>query len=93
MKKAIATLKVLYEQGPTMPIYNENAPRDVTEGKGFREIFNDINNASIQPVFLGIREVTQVVGDMQNVDIADWRRVFERRQLRQLRLHPAEHRE
>jgi cell division GTPase FtsZ len=76
MKKAIATLKALYEQGPTMPIYNENAPRDITDGKGFREIFNDINNASIQPVFLGIREVTQVVGDMQNVDIADWRRVL-----------------
>lgn len=76
MKKAIATLKTLYEQGPTMPIYNENAPQDITLGKGFREIFNDINNASLQPVFLGIREVTQVVGDMQNVDIADWRRVL-----------------
>jgi cell division GTPase FtsZ len=76
MKKAIATLKTLYEQGPTMPIYNENAPQGITQGKGFREIFNDINNASLQPVFLGIREVTQVVGDMQNVDIADWRRVL-----------------
>jgi cell division GTPase FtsZ len=76
MKKAVATLKLLYEQGPTMPIYNENAPRDISLGKGFREIFNDINNASIQPVFFGIREVTQVVGDMQNVDIADWKRVL-----------------
>jgi cell division GTPase FtsZ len=76
MKKAIATLKALYEQGPTMPIYNENVPKDISQGKGFKEIFNEINNASIQPVFFGIREVTQVVGDMQNVDIADWRRVL-----------------
>jgi cell division GTPase FtsZ len=76
MKKAIATLKALYEQGPTMPIYNENVPKELAQGKGFKEIFNEINNASIQPVFFGIREVTQVVGDMQNVDIADWRRVL-----------------
>jgi cell division GTPase FtsZ len=76
MKKAIATLKALYEQGPTMPIYNENVPQDHSLNKGFKEIFNEINNASIQPVFFGIREVTQVVGDMQNVDIADWRRVL-----------------
>jgi len=76
MKKAIATLRALYEQGPTMPIYNENVPKDLSQGKGFKEIFNEINSASIQPVFFGIREVTQVVGDMQNVDIADWRRVL-----------------
>ena len=76
MKKAVATLKALYEQGPTMPIYNENVPKDLSQGKGFKEIFNEINNASIQPVFFGIREVTQVVGDMQNVDIADWRKVL-----------------
>lgn len=76
MKKAIATLKTLYEQGPTMPIYNENVPRSVSFGKGFNEVFDEINNASFQPVFFGIREVTQVVGDMQNVDIADWRKVL-----------------
>ena len=76
MKKAVATLKALYEQGPTMPIYNENVPIEHSKGKGFREVFNEINNASIQPVFFGIREVTQVVGDMQNVDIADWRKVL-----------------
>jgi len=76
MKKAIATLNALYEQGPTMPIYNENLPMEQSKGKGFREVFNEINNASIQPVFFGIREVTQVVGDMQNVDIADWRKVL-----------------
>jgi len=76
MKKAIATLKALYDQGPTIPIYNENVPLEHSRGKGFREVFDEINNASIQPVFLGIREVTQVVGDMQNVDIADWRRVL-----------------
>lgn len=76
MKKAIATLKLLYDQGPTIPIYNENVPREASKGKGFKEVFDEINNASIQPVFLGIREVTQVVGDMQNVDIADWKRVL-----------------
>jgi cell division GTPase FtsZ len=76
MKKAVATLKTLYEQGPTMPIFNENVPKDISQGKGFKDIFNEINNASIQPVFFGIREVTQIVGDMQNVDIADWRRVL-----------------
>jgi cell division GTPase FtsZ len=76
MRKAQATLKILYEQGPTMPIYNENVPKSLSMGKGFGEIFNEINNASIQPVFFGIREVTQIVGDMQNVDIADWRKVL-----------------
>jgi cell division GTPase FtsZ len=76
MKKAIATLRALYEEGPTMPIFNENVPLEQSKGKGFKEIFNEINNASIQPVFFGIREVTQVVGDMQNVDIADWRKVL-----------------
>lgn len=76
MKKAIATLKALYEQGPTIPIYNENVPKDLSRGKGFKEVFDEINNASIQPVFRGLREVTQMVGDMQNVDIADWRRVL-----------------
>lgn len=76
MKKAVATLKTLYEQGPTIPIYNENVPKDLSRGRGFKEVFDEINNASIQPVFLGIREVTQVVGDMQNVDIADWRKVL-----------------
>jgi cell division GTPase FtsZ len=76
MKKAVATLKTLYEQGPTMPIFNENVPKDLSQGRSFKDIFNEINNASIQPVFFGIREVTQVVGDMQNVDIADWRRVL-----------------
>jgi cell division GTPase FtsZ len=76
MKKAVATLKTLYEQGPTMPIYNENAPRELSVGKSFKEVFDEINNASIQPVFFGIREITQVVGDMQNVDIADWRKVL-----------------
>ena len=76
MKKANATLNALYEQGPAIPIYNENVPKELSKGKVFKEIFDDINNASIQPVFLGIREVTQVVGDMQNVDIADWRRVL-----------------
>lgn len=76
MKKAIATLKHLYEQGPTIPIYNENVPRELSKDKGFKEVFEEINNASVQQVFLGIREVTQVVGDMQNVDIADWRRVL-----------------
>ena len=76
MKKAAAALKALYEQGPTMPIYNENVPKERTRGKGFKEVFDEINSASIQPVFFGIREVTQVVGDMQNVDIADWRKVL-----------------
>jgi cell division GTPase FtsZ len=76
MKKAVATLKTLYSQGPTIPIYNENVPLELSKGKGFKDVFDEINNASIQQVFLGIREVTQVVGDMQNVDIADWRRVL-----------------
>ena len=76
MKKAHATLRALYEQGPAIPIYNENVPKELSRGKGFKDVFDEINNASIQPVFLGIREVTQVVGDMQNVDIADWRRVL-----------------
>lgn len=76
MKKAEATLKLLYEQGPTMPVYNENVPNDLAKGKGFKDVFDAINNASLLPVFFGIREVTQVVGDMQNVDIADWRKVL-----------------
>jgi cell division GTPase FtsZ len=76
MKKANATLSALYEQGPAIPIYNENVPKELSRGKGFKDVYDEINNASIQPVFLGIREVTQVVGDMQNVDIADWRRVL-----------------
>jgi cell division protein FtsZ len=76
MKKAVACLKALYEQGPTMPIYNENVPKEFSQGKGFKVVFDEINNASLLPVFFGIREVTQVVGDMQNVDIADWRRVL-----------------
>jgi cell division GTPase FtsZ len=75
-KKALATLKTLYEQGPTMPIYNENVPVDISSGKGFKYVFDEINRASLLPVFFGIREVTQVVGDMQNVDIADWRKVL-----------------
>jgi cell division GTPase FtsZ len=76
MKKAVACLKTLYEQGPTMPIYNENVPKEFSQGKGFKVVFDEINNASLLPVFFGIREVTQVVGDMQNVDIADWRKVL-----------------
>jgi len=76
MKKAVATLKALYELGPTMPIYNENVPKDLSRGKGFKDVFDEINKASLLPVFFGIREVTQVVGDMQNVDIADWRKVL-----------------
>jgi cell division GTPase FtsZ len=76
MKKAVATLKALYEQGPTMPIYNENVPKEISKDKSFRDVFDEINNASILPVFFGIREVTQVVGDVQNVDIADWKKVL-----------------
>ena len=76
MKKATAALKTLFENGPTIPIYNENVPKGLSMGKSFKAVFDEINNASIQPLFLGICEVTQVVGDMQNVDIADWRRVL-----------------
>ncbi len=76
MKKAIATLKVLYEQGPTMPIYNENAPRNVTEGKGIPRDIQRHQQRFDSACLPGHSGSHPVVGDMQNVDIADWRRVL-----------------
>lgn len=75
-RKAQETLDTLYGQAPTIAIRNENVPEELSKNKGFRELYDEINKSSIQMVFRGITEITQVVGDTQNVDIADWRKVL-----------------
>jgi cell division GTPase FtsZ len=72
--KAKATMEALLAIGPTAVIRNENMPDKTPTYKG---IYDQVNDACLFRLLGFLCSLTQDVGDVQDIDNTDWRRLLE----------------